>query len=215
MFAYCLNNPVNRVDDGGCFSLSNLAKCAIGAVATVAAVAVTVVTGGTMAPVIAGVAASAILGGAAGYVTGGKEGMIDGFSNGLMMGGLSAFGGSLISAGIRAIKTARQGITIGRNMSKGFANVNNAAGLTDTLTYSKNALWKPLNDKYYYAIKRLLGSEAADKASCFCNKIYIKTMKALGAVIYDSGMNGATEVGIFYAMELRELAGYANLITMY
>ena len=183
--------------------------------ATVAAVAVTVVTGGTMAPVIAGVAASAIIGGAAGYVTGGKEGMIDGFSNGLMMGGLSAFGGSLISVGIRAIKTARQGITIGRNMSKGFANVNNAAGLTDTLTYSENALWKPLNDKYYYGIKRWLGSEAADKASCFCNKIYIKTMKALGAVIYDSGMNGATEVGMFYAMELRELAGYANLITMY
>ena len=46
LFAYCMNNPVNRFDVDGNWSLPNWAKVAIGAVATVAAVAVTVATGG-------------------------------------------------------------------------------------------------------------------------------------------------------------------------
>ena len=64
LFAYCMNNPVNRFDVNGNWSLPNWAKVAIGAVATVAAVAVTVATGGAAAPVLLGVAASTI-GGAA------------------------------------------------------------------------------------------------------------------------------------------------------
>ena len=64
LFAYCLNNPVNRFDVDGNWSLPNWAKVVIGAVATVAAVAITVATGGAAAPVLIGVAASTI-GGAA------------------------------------------------------------------------------------------------------------------------------------------------------
>ena len=215
LFTYCANNPVNRFDDNGNWSLPNWAKVAVGAIATVAAVAVTVVTGGAAAPVLLGVVANTAVHGAIGYATGGIQGMKDGLANGFMTGGIAAFGGSVISAGVKAIKTARQGITIGRNMSKGFTNVRNAAGLTDTATYSSDALWKPLRENYYNWLKNHVSAEAANRASYICNKIYIKTMRALGAVIYDSGLNGAAEAGMFYGMELEELAGYVNLVQMY
>ena len=211
MFAYCLNNPINRTDSAGTWSLPNWAKVAIGVVATVAAVAVTVATGGAAAPVLIGVATNTIVSGAIGYATGGVEGMKDGLATGFMTGGLSALGGSLISAGVKAVKTARQGITIGRNMEK----VNRAAGLTDTATYSKDALWKPLKDSYYNGIKKVFGGKAANAVSCACNKLYIKTMRTLGAVIYDSGLNGYAQAGQFYGMELEVLKGYGNLVKMF
>ncbi len=224
LFAYCDNNPVNRVDEEGTWSLPNWAKVVIGAVATVAAVAITVATGGAAAPVLIGVAASTVGGGAISAIShrvntgswdGAIEAALDGAADGFMMGGLSALGGSVISAGIKAVKTSRQGITIGRNMSKGFSNVQNAAGLTDTATYSSDALWKPLRSNYYSWIKKHMGESMANKASYICNKIYIKTMRSMGTVIYDSGLNGCAEVGMFYGMELKELLGYANLIKMF
>ena len=211
LFVYCTNNPVNRFDVNGNWSLPNWLKVAVGAVATVAAVAVTVATGGAMAPVLIGVAASTVTGGAIGYMTGGVEGMLDGLANGFMMGGLSALGGSVISAGVKAVKTAKQGITIGRGMDK----VNRAAGLTDTATYSKDALWKPLKENYYNWIKGKWGEKAANAVSFDCNKLYIKTMRTMGAVIYDSGLNGYASAGQFYGMELEVLEGYENLVPMY
>ena len=210
LYSYCINSPTNRFDVEGNWSLPNWAKVVVGAVATVAAVAVTVVTGGTALPVIASVAASTVVGGAIGYATGGVEGMKEGLANGFMAGGLMSLGGSMLSASIRAVRTARQGITIGRNMVK----VNSAAGLTNTATYSNGALWGPLRTSYYSAIKYVFGAEAANKLSLICNEIYIRTMKALGAVIYDSGLNGEREAGIFYAMEKAVLEGYERLINM-
>ena len=62
-----MNNPVNRFDANGNWSLPNWAKVVIGAVATVAAVVVTVATGGVAAPVLVGVAASTITSGAIGH----------------------------------------------------------------------------------------------------------------------------------------------------
>ena len=220
LFAYCLNNPINRFDINGNWSLPNWAKVAIGAVATVAAVVVTVATGGAALPVLIGVAASTVGGAVTSAIshrvtTGSWEGAgkaaLDGAADGFMMGGLSALGSSLISAGIKAVKTARQGITIGRGMEK----VNRAAGLTDTTTYSKDALWKPLRESYYNGIKKVFGEKAANSVSCACNKLYIKTMRTLGAVIYDSGLNGYAQAGQFYGMELKILAGYGNLVQMY
>ena len=116
----------------------------------------------------------------------------------------------MISAGTKAVKTARRGITIGRKMDR----VARAAGLTDTAIYSDTALWKPLKASYYNGIKKVLGQKAADLASCFCNKVYITTMCNLGAVIYDSGLNGAKETGLFYGMELMVVNGYKNLVRL-
>ena len=98
-----MNNPVNRFDVNGNWSLPNWAKVAIGAVATVAAVAVTVATGGAAAPVLFGVAARTIGGAAVRAVnhrvtTGGWGGegkaALDGGGDGILAGGICAFGGS-------------------------------------------------------------------------------------------------------------------------
>ena len=83
------------------------------------------------------------------------------------------------------------------------------------LSCSKDALWKLLKESYYYGIKKVFGEKAANAVSCACNKLYIKTMRALGAVIYDSGLNGYAQAGQFYGMELEVLKGHANLVRMY
>ena len=219
MFAYCMNNPVNMSDPTGNWP-KWATKLVVGVVATAAAVAITVATGGAAAPVLIGVAASTLGGAAIGAVnhrvtTGSWEGAgkatLNGAVDGFMVGGLSALGGAVISTGVKAVKTAKQGITIGRGMDK----VNQAAGLTDTATYSKSALWKPLKENYYNGIKRAFGQTVADRVSCSCNKLYIKTMRSMGAVIYDSGLNGYASAGLFYGMEQEVLKGYANLIRLF
>lgn len=77
LFAYCLNNPVNRTDDGG--NLSWLGKIAIG-VAVIAVVAVVAVatagTGTVLACAAAGALEGAITGAATGAVTGAAIGAV-------------------------------------------------------------------------------------------------------------------------------------------
>ena len=123
LFAYCLNNPVNRTDPNGNWSMPNWLKITIGVAATVAAVVVAVGTGGAAAPVLIGVAASAIGGAAFGAIshrvtTGSWEGADkaawDGAVDGLMTGGLCALGGAIIGGAVRTIKNAKYGITIGK-----------------------------------------------------------------------------------------------------
>ena len=101
LFAYCLNNPVNRTDMNGNWSLQNWAKVAIGAVALAGAVTLTVATGGGaaavaigVAKVVGSVALSTAVSAGAGYLKNGKQGAIDGACNGFMLGSLSALGGA-------------------------------------------------------------------------------------------------------------------------
>ena len=53
MFAYCLNDPVNRTDANGNWSMPNRAKVAIGVGAIAIGVAATVISGGAAAPALA------------------------------------------------------------------------------------------------------------------------------------------------------------------
>ena len=77
LFAYCLNNPVNRTDADGNWSLPNWAKVAVGAVAIAGLAVATVCTGGA-AGVIAGAALTgAISGGISGAVSGAISGSIE------------------------------------------------------------------------------------------------------------------------------------------
>ena len=101
LFAYCINDPINRVDVDGNLSLPNWAKVAIGTVALAGAVALTVATGGGAAAVAVGVAkvvgsvalSTAVSAGTE-YLKNGKQGAIDGACNGFMFGSLSALGGA-------------------------------------------------------------------------------------------------------------------------
>jgi len=121
LFAYCLNNPVNRTDEGGNLSGKNWIKIGIGAVALAGAIVLTIATGGGAAAVAVGVAkivGSVILSTATstgiGYLTNGKEGAIDGACNGFMFGSLSACGG----AALKAISSPTNGIDTYSNLRK-------------------------------------------------------------------------------------------------
>ena len=101
LFAYCMNNPVNRFDVNGNWSMPNWLKVTVGAVALAGAIALTVATGGGAAAVAVGVAKvvgsvvlSTAVSAGAGYLNNGKQGAIDGVCNGFMFGSLSALGGA-------------------------------------------------------------------------------------------------------------------------
>ncbi len=111
LYAYCGNNPANRFDENGNWSMPTWAKIVIGVAATAAAAIITVATGGAAAPVLIGVAAST-LGGAAvsaiehrvstGSWDGAGEAALTGAADGFMLGGLGALGGAIIGGVINS-----------------------------------------------------------------------------------------------------------------
>ena len=207
LFAYCMNNPVNRFDANGNWSLPNWAKVAIGAAATVAAVAVTVATGGAAAPVLLGVAASTIGGAAVSAVnhrvtTGSWEGAgkaaLDGAADGFMTGGLCALGGSVVGGAARTIKNAKSGITIGK-----VGTFEDVAALAKTRHYS--------GLKEFNFIKKVAGQKAAETVGWWQNKCVVKGVMALKGAIYDCGgaLTGA------YAKEVALTRGYQYLYNVW
>jgi RHS repeat-associated protein len=108
LFAYCLNNPVNRFDDSGNISLPNWAKVTIGAVAIAGLAVATVATGGAAAVIcgaalsgaIAGGASGAALGAIGGGISGGWQGALDGACSGFMSGALIGGATGAASAGL-------------------------------------------------------------------------------------------------------------------
>ena len=124
LYAYCLNNPVNRFDATGNWSLSNLEKFVIGVTAIAVGVIVTAATGGAAVPVLVaslGIAtSSAVVGAVSGagisavshrISTGSWDGAgkaavtgaIDGFFDGFMWGGITA-GASFATAAAKGIR---------------------------------------------------------------------------------------------------------------
>jgi len=111
LFAYCMNNPVNRTDDGGMWSLPNWAKMAIGTAVIVAAAALTIATAGATTPLacfaagalqgsVIGATVGAVSGAVTGAVThrittgsweGAEEAAINGAVDGYMGGAISGF----------------------------------------------------------------------------------------------------------------------------
>jgi hypothetical protein len=207
MFAYCMNNPVNRFDSNGNWSLPNWAKIVVGAVATVAAVTITVATGGAALPVLLGVAISTIGGAAASAVNhrvttgswkGAGKAALDGAADGFMAGGLCALGGSVIGGAVRTIKNASSGITIGK-----MGTFETVAELTKTRHYA--------GLKEYGFIKKLLGEETAKAIGWWQNKCVVKGVMALKGAIYDCGgaLTGA------YAKEVALTKGYEYLYNIW
>ncbi len=207
LFAYCMNNPVNRFDVKGNWSLPNWAKVAIGAVATVAAVAITVATGGAAAPVLIGVATSTVSGAAVSAVkhrvtTGSWEGVgsaaLDGAADGFMSGGLFALGSSVVGGVARTIKNAKSGITIGK-----MGQFERVAELAKTRHYS--------GLKEFGFVKKVAGTKAAEAVGWWQNKCVVKGVMALKGAIYDCGgaLTGA------YAKEVALTKGYQYLYNVW
>ncbi len=149
LFAYCLNNPVNRFDDSGNFSLPNWAKITIGVAAIAIGVVVTAATGGAAAPaLIAGVKTALVVGAisagtsaATTAVTSAIKGddiktiakrvgnaAIDGFCDGFMTGGIMS-GASMTYGSL--LKNVN-GIKIGSTAKPQYGNVNIGYGNSAT-----------------------------------------------------------------------------------
>ena len=111
LFAYCLNNPVNRTDAGGNLSLSNWAKFAIGATIIAAAAVLTVATGGAGAGALAATIHCAAQGALVGAATQGAIGAATGAVSGAVTHRLST--GSWEGAGQAAINGAATGFMTG------------------------------------------------------------------------------------------------------
>ena len=107
LFAYCMNNPVNRFDVNGNLSMPNWLKVTVGAVAIAGLAVATVCTGGAVAVICGAALSGAIAGGASGVVmgaigggiSGGWQGALDGACSGFMSGTLIGGATGMVSAG--------------------------------------------------------------------------------------------------------------------
>ena len=75
-FAYCINNPIDRFDVNGNWSLPNWAKVAIGVVAVVGLAVATACTAGTAAVMCGAALSGAVTGGTSGAIIGAVSGAI-------------------------------------------------------------------------------------------------------------------------------------------
>ena len=110
MFAYCMNNPINRTDPNGSWSLPNWAKVAIGVAVIAVAAAVTVATAGAAGPVMAAVNCAAH-GALVGSVTQGAIGAATGALSGAVKHRITT--GSWKGAGQAALDGAADGFMTG------------------------------------------------------------------------------------------------------
>ena len=136
LFVYCMNNPVNRLDVDGNWSMPNWTKVVVGAVAIAGLSVATVCTGGAAAVICGAALSGAIVGGASGAVMGaigggiigGWQGALDGASSGFMSGTLiggvtsAASAGLNIATGVTTVVGNAHGSTLHRlatNMEAG------------------------------------------------------------------------------------------------
>ncbi len=124
-----MNNPVNRTDVNGNWSLPNWAKIAIGVAVIVGLTIATVTTGGA-AGVIAGAALTgAISGGAMGAISGAITGAITDGLQGAFDGACSGFMSGTIIGGVSGAATS------GLSMATGAVDVVGSAQKTGTLLH--------------------------------------------------------------------------------
>ena len=111
LFSYCVNNPVNRFDENGNWSMPNWAKVAIGVGVIAAAAVVTVATGGAAAGTLVAAVHCAAQGALVGAVTQGALGAVTGGISGAVMHRMST--GSWTGAANAAIDGAATGFMTG------------------------------------------------------------------------------------------------------
>ena len=156
LFAYCGNNPVNRFDVNGNFSVPNWLKVTAGVVAIAGLAAATICTGGA-AGVIAGAALSgaisggvsgAIIGGISGGITGGLQGAIDGacsgFASGTLTGaitGAATSGLGMITGTVKVVGSAQKTGTL---LHRAASNIEAGKMSVQVWKYSKITLNRSL-----------------------------------------------------------------------
>lgn len=203
LYAYCCNDPVNYADPSGHEALPNWLKWVIGGVAFAGAVTLTALTGGALAPMFIQMGASIVLGGLIeGTVSAIRgenfwEGFANGAANGALTGGVLALGQSIFRV-IKIANYASRGLTIGK---KGTFEV--VGKMTGTAHYG--------GLKSHGFLKKLFGTNFADKVGWIQNKSVIKGVMKFKGVIYDCGgeLTGA------YAKEIALTKGYEYFVNIW
>jgi len=139
LFAYCMNNPVNRFDINGNWSLPNWAKVAIGAVAIAGLAVATVYTGGAAAVICGAALSGAIAGGASGAVMGAIGGGISGGWQGALDGACSGFMSGTLIGGVTGAASAGLNIATGATTVVGNAHGSTLHKLATNMEAGKMA----------------------------------------------------------------------------
>ena len=163
LFSYCLNDPINRVEVDGHWSMPNWAKLTIGAVAIAGLAVATVFTGGAAAVIcgaalsgaITGGASGAVMGAIGGGISGGWQGAIDGACSGFMSGTLIGGATGAASAGLNLATgtTTVIGNAHGSNLHKLASNME-AGKMAASGKYSQIGLNKALKTMGLNGTKR-------------------------------------------------------------
>ena len=154
LFAYCMNDPINRFDVDGNWSLSNWVKVAIGVAAIAVGVCVTALTGGAALPALsAGVKAACVAGAISAGTSAAKTAVcsamsgdsfstvlhksakaaVDGFADGFMAGGIAAGASQVASGGFKI--AAKLGAKTGKG---GGIKIGDAKILSPDAAWHKN-----------------------------------------------------------------------------
>ena len=202
-YVYCLNNPVNREDSNGNWSMPNWLKVTIGEVALVGAVALTVATGGGAAAVAVGVAkvvgsvaVSTAVSAGVGYLENGKQGAIDGACNGFMFGSLSACGGAALKyANVHAATTGSPNSMgkAGERMAgidpsaKRAIRINGRVRIPDELT--QTTLKEVKNVKYISNTLQLRDFADYAKITGRTLELWVRPTTKIAKTVIDAGWN--------------------------
>ena len=127
LYAYCLNDPINRIDADGNWSLPNWAKVAIGAAVIIGLGVATAFTGGAAGVIVGAAFTGAITSGVSGAAIGAVTGGISGGWKGALDGACSGFMSGTISGAVSGAATA------GLSVATGAVNVVGNAQKTGTI----------------------------------------------------------------------------------
>ena len=139
LFTYCLNNPVNRFDVDGNWSMPNWLKVTVGAVAIAGLAVATVCTGGAAAVVCGAALSGAIAGGASGAVMGAIGGGISGGWQGALDGACSGFMSGTLIGGVTGAASAGLNIATGATTVVGNAHGSTLHKLATNMEAGKMA----------------------------------------------------------------------------
>ena len=139
LFTYCLNNPVNRFDVDGNWSMPNWLKVTVGVVAIACLAVATVCTGGAAAVVCGAAFSGAIAGGASGAVMGAIGGGISGGWKGALDGACSGFMSGTLIGGVTGAASAGLNIATGATTVVGNAHGSTLHKLATNMEAGKMA----------------------------------------------------------------------------
>lgn len=139
MWAYYLNNPVNRFDTCGTWSMPNWLKITIGVAAIAGLAIATACTGGAAAVVFGAALSGAISGGVSGAVMGAIGGGISGGWQGVLDGACSGFMSGTLIGGVTGAASAGLNIATGATTVVGNAHGSTLHRLATNMEAGKMA----------------------------------------------------------------------------